>query len=76
MAEWQPIETAPKDRRVIVVDADGRVEIAYWQENPRVWEDQPQGPCWTVFEPEDYFYAYHLIAHPPTHWMPLPEPPK
>ena len=65
MAEWQPIETAPKDGTWIVI-CDGRHAgcflAAYWdgdEEAPYKW--------FTVDG------SYH--ADFPTHWMPLPEPP-
>jgi hypothetical protein len=79
--KWQPIETAPKDGRALIlcwaIDADGRrinwneemqssgvfVQVASW------WP----GTGWVVYcslieEP--------LLHFDPTHWMPLPEPPR
>lgn len=64
MSEWQPIETAPKDgTSVLVVGAYGYVLMARWKEMTRVpsrWES----------------YGLGAIRFEPTHWMPLPEPPK
>ena len=61
-AKWQPIETAPKDKTVVLTftDSEGRHAIfpAYYWESYSRWL-QIEGP----------FAA-------PTHWMPLPEPPE
>lgn len=89
-AEWQPIETAPKDGTPIQAripgygqdniiawilggffDSDGE-ETGCWcfveegQEPPDDWTD---GVCWEVNGDE-------VRSTFPTHWMPLPEPPK
>ena len=62
---WQPIETAPKDGTVIDLWADGqRLPNCKWRYGG--WSQE---------------YAEHPSAHfdiydEPTHWMPLPEPPK
>lgn len=67
--EWQPIETAPKNERVIIAeyskpkwDEDGdhwswTVEAAEWSEHAKAWMSD-EG--W---------------SKSPTHWMPLPKPP-
>ena len=65
MMEWQPIETAPKDGRWLIVFAEGATvpEVAKWGKikgetgwcDPDIDEFQP---VWNV-----------------THWMPLPAPP-
>ena len=66
MSEWQPIETAPKDRRGYVLLCDKKIEIGG---NLFIgWWD---GRKWRIdFSPR----WQHAIT--PTHWMPLPEPPK
>ncbi len=74
--QWQPIDTAPKDKAVLI--SNGRYVLkAYWNEDPAIWSfsgPEDSSPCWTVFEAEDYYYSWHLNNNPPTHWMPLPEP--
>jgi hypothetical protein len=66
MSEWQPIETAPKHGGNIMlwcvdlVGGNGRVATGSWR-------DSYGGSWW------DYHMEYMLN---PTHWMPLPEPPK
>ena len=58
---WQPIETAQKDARAIVTDGH-YVERGYlWPHRQPVWTDDADG---TKLRPQ------------PTHWMPLPAPPK
>jgi hypothetical protein len=63
---WQPIETAPKD---------GTHILAWRNNNPPTvvhWFDDPEAP--------GFYTSVNEIApnYPfnPTHWMPLPEPPK
>lgn len=61
MSNWQPIETAPKDKNVLVVSADNDKPMRAM----KTWGD------WYVFP-----IGHGLkLAHEPTHWMPLPEPP-
>lgn len=71
--EWQPIDTAPKDGTNIILccNFDDRIEltIARWCDNPA-----PAGPFGRFMwrEMQDSTIAEQV----PTHWMPLPEPPK
>jgi len=65
MTEWQPIETAPKDGRRILVYAETWPEIAVAE-----WRDKGitlEG--WRLHPFND------IDPEPLTHWMPLPEPP-
>ncbi len=57
---WQPIETAPKDDSVILVYDGAGMHVAWIG--------------WTENEKPVYFDDN--VAIRPTHWMPLPEPPK
>jgi hypothetical protein len=66
---WQPIDTAPKDHSVILlsgVDEDGlqAVDIGHW-ESFSWWEGKHSDPEWAWCHEKQ-----------PTHWMPLPAPPK
>ena len=58
---WQPIETAPKDGREVLVAVGksytGGVLVAFWCEHDEAWNDWDRD----IWEP--------------THWMPLPGPP-
>jgi hypothetical protein len=65
---WQPMETAPQDGTMILLfpssewteDTDGDYEVTYW--------DADLGGWYQHQHPDDY--------DGPTHWMPLPAPPK
>jgi len=72
--DWQPIETAPKDVLLIGAfryspDDDGAQTVGQieWRTN---WPDKGSKPNWFYLERDDDWIAY------PTHWMPLPAPPK
>jgi hypothetical protein len=68
---WQPIDTAPKDGRVIVV-----------RHNRGTWnypKDQKNICCVCVFWNGHTWHQFGPDSFPDsqlTHWMPLPEPPK
>lgn len=63
---WQPIETAPKDGTGILLYRryEGKflhlVDVGEWQ------KENEGGPRW----------AWRYSTWEPTHWMPLPDPPK
>lgn len=72
--KWRPIETAPRDGTAILIaggtysydiyadETFNSVTIAYWYGNHWRGEDRQAHDEW--------------YTHDPTHWMPLPEPPK
>ena len=62
MSTWQPIETAPKNDVIIVTDG-GYYIMAFWQSGE-----------WIAGFVSDTV-SLTIKLHP-THWMPLPEPPK
>lgn len=64
--EWQPIETAPVGKTMILVIGITRDDGKPYVSDPYcVWQPSPgKFTRW----PHDFFE--------PTHWMPLPEPPK
>jgi len=67
--EWQPIETAPKNRQVLVSDG---YEVAY-----SVLGKAAHVPIygWIELVGVDPYDA-DVLEMEPTHWMPLPEPPR
>lgn len=71
MSKWQLIETAPKDKDVIVFDAHkSQVRVAFWGVDP-----SDGGGEWVFgrFFVEQKMNC--LIVVEPTHWMPIPLPP-
>lgn len=67
---WRPIKTAPRDGTKILVgrftvssSKKGLIEVDWWRT-----EKDNAGFIG--------FGRFHPIYWPPTHWQPLPEPPK
>ena len=65
MMEWQPIETAPMRGTEILL-----------------WAPKFDGPYYGRYEGKDWWVPddplnkpWTQLITPPTHWMPLPEPP-
>lgn len=85
---WQPIETAPKDEKEIILyrkneDGSDRVTTGYWMELEHgKYSGDCGGPCRCpeYDDPPPPFWWSNdggfAEEFPPTHWMPLPEPPK
>jgi hypothetical protein len=69
--QWQPIETAPKNRTPVLVWWDSRIvgEARYIPEE----DTYDFGWWWANEGPGDAFAA--RLSPEPTHWMPLPAPP-
>lgn len=67
LTTWQPIETAPKDGSLILgvsANPEGCIDIVGWDSKAGGWSTG-------YFDREEYY-----ILRDPTHWMPLPKPPK
>jgi hypothetical protein len=74
--EWQPIETAPKDGTVIILNCRFRVVAGYWNLAAGMYGPDTEHP-WTWLAPYATSYG-GLDGHSEpavTHWMPLPDPP-
>jgi hypothetical protein len=87
--DWQPIATAPKDGRDILIFHLGQMHVASWQP---VWH--PDNMKWIVRQPLGYpdeanravndlgpdYGADGVLSawsRPgPSHWAPLPSPPR
>lgn len=70
--KWQPIETAPKDGKVVLLwlrSPWSEPRIAWWYESWRNWQPQGAYPHPT----EDDMSG--IGSQVPTHWMPLPADP-
>ena len=71
LAGWEPIETAPKDTWVLVVDAD-RQELAVWRSKKITERDGHPVYSDDVSGVSGYEWEVDIT---PTHWRPLPDPP-
>lgn len=69
MSDWQPIETAPKDRRIRLwaagAERHGRWDDDRYSKKPR--------PFWSF---ETVMGTTFQRTNQPTHWMECPEPPR
>lgn len=76
---WQPIETAPKDgTRILAFDPECGTEICYPKMFPRPVDGYSESwprDKWEIFR-DDKYAPGHTWSFYPTHWMPLPPPPK
>lgn len=59
--KWQPIDTAPKDEAILVAGSK-RMGVCVGRNDSR--------DGWETETPSEWVSIY-----PPTHWMPLPDPP-
>jgi hypothetical protein len=74
---WQPIETAPKDGREVLLRCGSRVGAAMWCTWPSRYDNdrsilEEAGEAWSVGLDGDTWDEDKA----PTHWMPLPAAPK
>lgn len=60
--EWQPIETAPRDGTEVLLFDNGIYGLGWWALGE--WRDFGDAGC------------AGSEAFAPTHWMPLPKPPR
>lgn len=76
--EWQPIETAPRDsRRVLIasknISGEWRVREAWWR---LPYEGAPDTQCWWSFDGDKMILDASIHGGiGAMHWMPLPEAP-
>lgn len=67
---WQPIETAPKDGTRFLGANDEGISITSWSD---MWNGTWTDEASTTDDGHGWYGHDNWI---PTHWMPLPEPPK
>ena len=68
MADWQDIETAPKDGSIFLIAYDdGTVRTGHFLDN-----SQTRWP-WSGFRP---MYGTEVSGRKIAHWQPLPDPPE
>lgn len=85
MSAWQPIETAPKDGRAILIYQPNGHPFG---RRERHYDFDHRGQVKNCAEYDDRYYAIgywrpwggwgnrNAADVHPTHWMPLPEPPQ
>lgn len=80
LGEWLPIESAPKDRPILLFrpdwpyrsdDGDSRISVGFYESDRYAKNPRPYwaSDCAQVFGVRAY------RASNPTHWMPLPAAP-
>lgn len=69
---WQPIETAPRDGTAVLLASSAGAWFGTWKP---VYQSgyMPLNPWFSLMLNHDHL---HRPSGLPTHWMPLPEPPK
>ncbi len=65
---WQPIKTAPKKDGVRLLMYRRAITIGYWSDE--------FGWCDEAEHISEEGWPNQIIAFKPTHWMPLPPPPR
>lgn len=78
-AQWQPIETAPKDGTDIMLTDGEYVTVGHWYyEAPSIREHRDLEGRWIGQDESDGYEGWldWLGGIPSTHWMPLPPFPK
>jgi hypothetical protein len=71
--DWQPIETAPKDGRQVLLFSPGsipEVVVGKWE----TYEGDP-GEAWWAYAETALSDLFGEVDPEPSHWMPLPPPP-
>ncbi len=75
--DWQPIETAPKDGTVIIgygLPPKATVNQRHFGSDVRTIKTWKLGD--TIGWSARNRFGMFTVGFEPTHWMPLPEPPK
>lgn len=65
--QWKPIETAPRDVEILVSNGKWQF-VAQWVKNPYTDDER-----WMIARLEN---GESVLITDPTHWQPLPPPPK
>ena len=74
--EWMPIDTAPQDGTgIIVYHEDAGVCAAFCPQPGFAWYCMEETNTATVRKSRTTIPTMSSFLSPPTHWMPLPEPP-
>jgi len=87
MTGWQPIETAPRDKNILLCKRGYEPSIGRWVEYKKLRGNtelllQEGSGAWLSFDPIGVFDDNELVEYLlngeylPDVWAPLPEPPK
>jgi hypothetical protein len=68
---WKPIETAPKDRDIVLWVPERGPDIGRWDMQP--FHKLPK-PYWVASGSERMFGVAWMRAHQPTHWCEITQP--
>ena len=71
--QWQPIETAPANKRVLLYDEEDGIVTGMneqWEYQGRKIDD------WNAFDGHDLGDSDYCRMIKPTYWMPLPDKPR
>jgi hypothetical protein len=80
MSKWKPAATAPKGKTIILLCGDEivlgyRKDDAFYVYNNGDYFDGGYGNDYRTVDRLSQWFAAPQYTHP-THWMPLPNPPK
>ncbi|MFZ5783934.1 MAG: DUF551 domain-containing protein [Pseudomonadota bacterium] len=82
MSEWRDIESAPKDgTKIWAFTTEGAQRVVRWTEEQPAGPDDPGHESGWMSDdgashPACFFRQRLPATDPPTHWRPLPAPPK
>ena len=72
--EWQPIETAPKDGREVLISAPSGGVMVAWRSQTGAWVPLPRWLLIAITDAGEVPDHLPTLANPRC-WMPLPQPP-
>jgi hypothetical protein len=73
VAEWMPIESAPRDGSSVLLSDGCYVGEGFWHDGSGCYGHRGQAGWFWECDRGDLLIADNA---PATHWMPLPEPPE
>ncbi len=86
MSEWQPIETAPKYKEILVYRADAGAMLGIYTSvdqytSEHNWDEVAEELGDAFDSPDWFLFCWDGVERVegdeiPTHWMPLPDDPK
>jgi len=70
MTDWKPIETAPRDRNILLW-RNGRIDIGFWCDDKYAKNPRPYWHSITVI----FYHRTSQRKFIPTHWAEIPQGP-